>query len=113
MKGVSKLLVVLLVLGLAISAVAAGAKSIELRNDANLNGTKLAAGTYKVNVEGTGDAVKVSFLQKDKVIATANGKMVDGSAAPEFSAVVVNSKSNNNIEELRLAGMKSKIVFNQ
>jgi uncharacterized lipoprotein YehR (DUF1307 family) len=112
MKGVSKLLVVLLVLGLAISAVAAGAKSIELRNDANLNGTKLAAGSYKVNVEGTGDAVKVTFLQKDKVIATANGKMVDGTA-PEFSAVVINTKSNNSILELQLAGMKSKIVFNQ
>lgn len=113
MKGVSKLLVVLMVLGLAISVMAAGAKSIELRNDANLNGTKLAAGTYKVNVEGTGDAVKVTFLQKDKVIASANGKMVDGTTAPEFSAVVVNSKANNNIEELRLAGMKSKIIFNQ
>jgi hypothetical protein len=111
MKGFAKLVVVMLVLGLAISALAAGAKSIELRSDATLNGTKLAAGTYKVNVEGTGDAVKVTFLQKDKVVATASGKMVDGTAAPEFSAVV--KTANNNIEELRLAGMKSKIVFNQ
>lgn len=111
MKGFSKVLVVLLVLGLAITALAAGAKSLELRSDATLNGTKLAAGTYKVNVEGTGDAVKVTFLQKDKVIATASGKMVDGSVAPEFSAVV--KAANNNIEELRLAGMKSKIVFNR
>src|SRR6266496_215133 len=111
MKGFSKLLVVLLVLGLAISAVAAGAKSVELRSDSTLNGTKLAAGFYKVNVEGTGDAVKVTFMQKDKVVANANGKMIDGTVAPEFSTVV--KTSNNNIEELRLAGMKSKIVFNQ
>lgn len=112
MRSISKLLLVLMVLGLAISAVAAGAKSLELRSDANLGGTKLVAGSYKVNVEGTGDAVKVTFLQKNKVIATASGKMIDGTVAPTFSAVVIN-KDANTIKELWLAGMKSKIVFNQ
>lgn len=113
MKVISKYLVIVLVLGIAISAVAGSAKNVTLRSDASLNGTKLAAGEYKVIVDGDGPDVKVSFTQKGKVIATANGKMIDNGNAPEFSAVVVNKSQNGSIQELRIAGMKSKVVFNQ
>lgn len=114
MKAMSKVLVVVLVLGLALAAVAASTKNVTLRSDASLNGTKLTAGEYKVVVDGDGPDVKVSFMQKGKVIATADGKLVDNGGAPEFSAVVVTrGDGGSSIQELRIAGMKSKVVFNQ
>jgi len=111
MKIVSKILMFALVLGLAVSAFAGTVKNVELKSDAVLNGTTLKAGAYKVTIDGDGPDVKVSFMQKNKVIATGDAKLVENGAAPEFSAVVRDSK--NALQELRLAGLKSKVVFNQ
>jgi hypothetical protein len=106
-----RFLVIALVLGLAISALAAGAKNLTIGSDATVNGAKLVKGEYKVVVDGNGPEVKVNFLQNGKVIATAPGKMVDSGSAPEFSAVVIDKTAK--VQELRIAGLKSKIVFNQ
>ena len=111
MKNVTKILAIVLVLGLAISALAAGAKNVTIGSDATLNGAKLLKGEYKVIVDGNGPEVKVSFLQNGKVIAAAPGKMVDAGAAPEFSAVVMDKTAK--VQELRISGLKTKVIFNQ
>ncbi len=111
MRSISKFMLIAIILGLAVSAFAATVKNVELKSDAVLNGTTLKAGSYKVSIDGEGANVKVSFMQGNKVIATSDAKLVDNGAAPEFSAVVRDTK--NSIQELRIAGLKSKVVFNQ
>ncbi len=114
MKAVCKVLVLALVLGLALSALAANANSgtIVLRNEATVNGTKLPAGEYKVTLEGTGKEVKVNFMQNNKVVASSSGKIVDGTTAPEFSAVVMDKVNGANvIQEVRLAKLKGLVLL--
>lgn len=112
MKVISKVLILALVLGLALSALAANSGTIVLRNEATVNGTKLAPGEYKVTLDGTGKEVKVNFTQNNKVIATSNGKIVDGTTAPEFSAVVMDKVNGANvIQEVRLAKLKGLVLL--
>ncbi|HWR35793.1 MAG TPA: hypothetical protein VN622_08010 [Clostridia bacterium] len=112
MKTISKVLAVALLIGLAMSVFAANSASLVLRNEATMNGTKLAAGEYKVTVDGTGSDVKVTFLQGSKVIATSSGTLVERPVAPEFSAVVLDKVNGvNTIQEIRLAKLKGSVLL--
>ena len=113
MKFLSTVLIVVLVVSMGISAFAETKGDLNLTRDAMLKGTKLPAGSYKVVVDGSGVDVKVTFLQNSKVIAVATGKLAEGKVAPEFSAVVMDEKNNNNITELRVAKLKGNITINQ
>lgn len=112
MKSIMKLSVIALVLILAVSAFAGNSASLRLNNDSIVNGTKLAAGEYKVTVDGTGPAVKVIFSQGKAVKATVDGTLAQDSDAPEFSSVVTSKTADGvAINELRLAKMKGYIKF--
>ena len=112
MKSILKLGVAALVLILTVSAFAGNIGNLKLNNDATIGGTKVAAGDYKVTVDGTGPDVKVIFAQDGKVKATVPGKLAADSAAPEFSSVVT-SKSGDKVTvtELRLSKMKGSVKF--
>ena len=108
MKSIMKLGVVALVLILAVSAFAGTTSMLRLNSDVSVNGTKLAAGEYKVTVDGNGPEVKVIFAQDGKVKATVSGTLAEGTVAPEFSSVVTSKAADGVlVSELRLAKMKS------
>src|SRR5271167_144548 len=66
---VSKSVVLGLALLLASSAFAATKASLQLSNPVTLNGTTLKAGDYKVQWDGDGPNVEVSFRQGKNVVA--------------------------------------------
>lgn len=112
MKSMMKLVVVTLVLMLAVAAFAGNIGNLKLNSDSTVAGTKLAAGDYKVTVDGTGPDVKVIFAQDGKVKATVNGKLATEATAPEFSSVVTTKKGDSvAVTELRLAKMKGSVKF--
>jgi len=112
MKSTMKLGVFALILILAVSAFAGNSAVLRLTSDSVVSGTKLAAGEYKVTVDGNGPEVKVIFAQEGKVKATVNGTLASDGVAPEFSSVVATKSSDGlAINELRLAKMKGYIKF--
>jgi hypothetical protein len=112
MKLMIRLFAVALVLCLAVSAFAGNSATLRLSSDASVAGTKLAAGDYKVTIDGAGPDVKVTFEQAGKVKATVNGTYTAEKAAPEFSSVVTD-KTNDGVKiaELRLARNKGVVKF--
>ncbi len=112
MKSTLKFVSVVLVLMLAVSAFAASAKSasatVRIPADVTVKGTKLAAGEYKVSLDGSGPEVKVTFAQEGQVKATVTGTLVAGNLAPEYSSVVTEKGA---INELRLAKNKNTVKF--
>ena len=64
---VSKSLMMGLALLLASSAFAATKASLTLQNPATINGTKLKAGEYRLEWDGSGPNVEVSITQGKKV----------------------------------------------
>jgi len=110
MKSLTKLLVLTLVVFLAVGAFAATKGSVTLQRDLTLNGAKLAAGEYKVVIDTTGATAKVTFQQGRKVVASADGKFVEAKEPHQYSAVVTDGTT---MQEVRLANMKGSVVFNK
>lgn len=111
MKAIMKLGIIALVVGLAVSAFAATSSNINLRDDATVSGTKLKAGEYKVTIEGTGPEVKVTFLQRGEVKATATAKLAQDSTRAIYDTIVYRKTADGiAVSELRLAKLKTSYV---
>lgn len=112
MKSILKLGIVLLVVGLAVSAFAATHAYIRINNDVTVNGNKLAAGEYKVMVDGKGPDVKVTFVQGKQVKATVDGKIAKDDTGNGYDSVVY-SKANDAtiISEIYFSKLKSTVKF--
>jgi len=108
---VSKSLVMGLALLLASSAFAATKANLVLNNPTTLNGTKLKAGEYKLEWDGSGPNVEVSVLQGKKVIAKVPAKVVDLSTPSQNNAAVVttNSDGSTSLAGVRFQGKKFAI----
>jgi hypothetical protein len=100
---VSKALVIGAALLLASSALAATKGSLALQSDTTVNGTQLKAGDYKLEWDGTGPNVEVSFMQGKKVLAKVPAHVVDLPTPAVNSAAVV---MKNNDGTTALAGVR-------
>jgi hypothetical protein len=107
----SKTLVMGTALLLASSAFAASKADLVLQNPATVNGTKLKAGEYKLEWEGTGPNVEVSIKQGKKVLAKVPAKLVDLNAAPDNNAAIVKlaEDGSRTLAGARFAGKKTAI----
>ena len=105
---VSKSVVMGLALLLASSAFAANKGSLTLLNPATVSGTKLKAGDYKLEWDGSGPDVQVSIMQGKNVVAKVPAKVVDLSAPAQDNAAVVNKSDSgsNTLTGARFAGKK-------
>ena len=105
---VTKSLVMGLALLLASSAFAASKQSLTLMNPTNVNGTKLKAGDYKLEWDGTGPNVEVSIVQGKNVVAKVPAKVVDLNAASANTAAVVkkNDDGSTTLAGFRFQGKK-------
>ena len=99
---VSKSLVMGLALLLASSAFAGTKADLVLNNPTTLNGTKLKAGEYKLEWDGSGPNVEVSILQGKKVVAKVPAKVVELKMPAQNNSAVV---SNNTDGTSSLAGV--------
>ena len=107
------LLAILLVA--SASAMAKNSRSFNLTYPASLNGTKLAAGEYRVTWESHSAEVTVTFTSTKDVVATAQGKLVERDAKYDRNAVVyeTNADGARIIMEIRFGGTKQAIVFGE
>ena len=105
---VSKTLVMGLVLTLAASAFAASKANLTLNNPTNINGTKLKAGDYKLEWDGSGPNVEVSIVQGKKVLTKVPAKIVDLDQAPSNNAALLkqNSDGSTTLAGARFQGKK-------
>jgi hypothetical protein len=99
------------VLGLAVllatSAFASNKGSLNLQEDALVNGQRIPAGNYQLRWEGTGPEVELSFVQGKKVVAKTPAKVVERAQAANYdSAIVDRSGQNPSVTEVRFGGKK-------
>lgn len=106
---VSKSVVLGVALLLASSAFAASTKaSLQLSNPVTVNGTTLKAGDYKVQWDGDGPNVEVSFTQGKTVVAKAQAHVVElqTPAADNAAVTLPNDKGASSLAGLRFQGKK-------
>ena len=105
---VSKSLVMGLALLLACSAFAATKANLSLQTPTTVNGTKLKAGDYKLEWDGSGPDVEVSILQGKTVLAKVPAKVVDLNLPAQNSAAVVkhNDDGTSTLAGARFEGKK-------
>ena len=104
---VSKSLVVGLALLLTSSAFAASKANFTLNSDTSVNGTKLKAGEYKLEWDGSGPNVEVSILKGRKVVAKVPAKLVDlEKASNNDAAVLKQNGGDSTLAGVRFQGKK-------
>ena len=106
---------IVFVLAAAATAQAKDSKDIVLHYDAALAGAHLASGDYSVTWQTHSPEATVSFLRGKKVVATAEGKVVDRGKTYSANEVVYNQNSEGArvIQEIRFRGSSEVIVFNE
>ena len=101
---------VLVVLACAVlfasSAFAANQASFDLQHPTQVAGQELAAGSYKVQWEGTGNDVHLTILRGSKQVATTNARVVEMKVkSPDTSALVtVKPDGSRSLSQLRFRG---------
>ena len=100
----------------AVSAAAnpKGSKDVTLPYEASISGSHLASGSYSIQWQTHSPEATVTFFQKGKVVATAEGKVVDRGTKYEANQVVYNVAENGSrqVQEIRIKGSSEVIEFN-
>src|SRR5580700_9024883 len=104
----SKSLVLGLALVLASSAFAATKASLQLSHPVTVNGTTLQAGEYKLQWEGTGPDVELSFVQGKNVVAKTSAHLIDLQTPAANTAALIheNGSGPNSLTGIRFEGKK-------
>ena len=104
-------------LGLGTSARAArdNAHSVEISDVVQIGSTKLKPGNYKVQWQGTGPAVQVSFQQNGKTVVTVPGslKTNDDQVAQDAIVTEATGAGTSTLKEIDFGHQKEKLVFDQ
>ena len=105
---VAKSLMMGLALLLASSAFAATKAELVLQGPTTVNGTKLKAGEYKLQWDGTGPNVEVSIMQGKNVIAKVPAKLLDLTKPSQNNAALVktNDDGTSTLAGARFEGKK-------
>jgi hypothetical protein len=105
---ISKSVVMGLAVLLSSSAFAATKANLSLQNPTVINGTKLKAGDYKLQWEGSGPNVELSIMQGKTVFAKVAAKVVDLNSPAQANATVVkhNDDGTSTLTGARFEGKK-------
>jgi hypothetical protein len=97
-----------LALLLASSAFAVTKASLNLQSPTTISGTKLKAGDYKLEWDGSGPNVEVSIMQGRNVLAKVQAKVVDlnSPSANNAAVVIKNNDGTSTLSGARFAGKK-------
>jgi hypothetical protein len=102
-------LVLLFALALPLTVLASGpanAGKVTFTEPVTVGNTVLNAGSYKVKWEGAGSTVQVSFLQRNKTVATVPATAVD-EANPFLDGAVQTREQKGNAKVLKKILWKS------
>jgi hypothetical protein len=106
-----------LTLGLSISAFAKADHTDEgkfnLTTPATIGSTVLQPGHYKAEWVGPNEDVRVSILSHGKVVATAQGRVVEHNEKAAYDSVTVKKQANNSerLEEIDFNNRKAALVL--
>jgi len=91
---------------LATSAFAVNKGSVQLMQPTQVAGKQLAAGSYKIQWDGSGDQVQLSILQGKKEVASTSARVVQiQSPSPNDNALItVGSDGTRTLSQIRLRG---------
>jgi hypothetical protein len=90
------------------------ALSIEIFDSVQIGGTKLKPGNYKVEWQGTGSVVQVSFQQNGKTLATVPGTLMTNDDHVTQDAVVTETGAGTStLKEIDFRHLKQALVFDQ
>lgn len=98
----------------ASAAMAAPRQSIRMKVEepVTLAGKAIPAGSYKLSWQGDGEAVKVTVAQGRKVVAEADGKVVESATkATDDSLVWQNGGSGAVLSKVLLRGSTKVLVL--
>jgi hypothetical protein len=112
---VSKSLVMGLALLLASSVFAATKGHLALQGPTLVNGTKLKAGDYNVQWEGTGPEVQVSIMQGKKVLTKVPAKIVELKTRAQNDSALVNNNTDgtSSLAEVHFAGRTTALELSE
>ena len=104
-------------LGFGGNAYAArdNARSVEIFDVVQIGNTELKPGNYKVEWQGTGTAVQVSFQQNGKTVVTVPGtlKMNDDQVTQDATATEATSAGTSTLKEIDFRHLKKALVFDR
>ena len=83
---------------------------VDIPDAVQVGSTRLKAGSYKVEWQGTGPLVQVSFLLDGKTVATASGTLKMKNNEATNDAIVTNADTKT-LEEIEFGGQKEALVF--
>jgi hypothetical protein len=89
--------------------------SVAIPNPVQVGSTKIAAGNYKLDWQGTGPSVKVNFLRGTKIVATVPATLKTNDDAVTQDDVVTDMNSNKpaTLKEIDFAHQKEALLFTQ
>ena len=88
-------------------------KNVSVADQVVLAGKTLKPGQYKVEWQGNGPMVKVSFLQSGKTVLTAPAKVTQLATKAPYDAVVENTRKNGTktISEIEWNNQREALMF--
>ena len=91
------------------------AHPVEISDAVQIGGTRLKPGNYKVEWQGTGAAVQVSFLQNGKTVVTAPATLKTNDDQVKQDAIVTEATgaSTSTLKEIDFGHQKEALVFEQ
>ena len=97
----------------AVTPAVSGGRDVFVSQTASLNGTEVPRGTYRLSWKKNGgeDLVKVSLFQGLTLVATAEGRLVEGEAENAVDSVVymVGQDGKREIVGVRFGGKSREI----
>ena len=87
--------------------------SVNIPESVKVAGTELQPGNYKVEWQGTGPSVQVSFLQHGKTLATVAGTLKTNDAQVTQDSIVTNTANppDRTLNEIDFSRGREALVF--
>jgi hypothetical protein len=86
--------------------------SVNISDAVQIGATQLQPGNYKVEWQGTGPDVQVTFLQNGRTVATVPGTLKTNDAQVSQDAIVTdNASANKKLNEIDFAHDKQALIF--
>jgi len=87
-------------------------RSVDIPDAVQVGGTQLQAGHYKLQIQGTGPDVQVTFLQYGKTVVTVPGKLKTNDDQVTQDAILTDS-AKKTLDEIDFRRDKESLVFQQ
>lgn len=97
----------------ATTAFGINKKSVTIPEHVSINGQTLAVGNYKVEWEGSGPNVELSFRKYNKVVATAPARVIDLQQPDNSDSLLLGpgADGNRSLQEIHFSGKKYALML--